>query len=62
MPVDHDAPGHVQTETSAFPDWFGGEKGFEDLLAHGVGDSGAGVTDLDEQLLPVARRVQGEGS
>src|SRR5947209_20210526 len=62
VPVDHDAPGHVQSQTSAFADWFGGEEGLEDLLMHVVRNSGAGITDLDEQLLPVARRVQSKGS
>jgi hypothetical protein len=38
------------------------DEGFEDLLVHVLRNPGASVTDLDEQLFPVARRVQGEDS
>jgi len=54
VPVDHDAPGHVQSKAGAFPDRFGGEEGFEDLLVHAVRNAGAGVSDLDEQFRSTA--------
>ena len=54
--VDHDPPGDVQAEPGALADRLGGEERLEDPVPDVLRDAGAGVADLDEQTVVVARR------
>src|SRR6185295_12402303 len=55
----HDAVDGREPEAGAFANFFGGEEGFEDVRARGLGNAGAGVAYGEDDV--VAGREVGDG-
>src|ERR671921_1797578 len=56
--ANDDPVAHVQTETCALADIFGGEERLEDAILDLLGDAGAVVRDLDQQSIAFVGRAE----
>src|SRR5215469_16839748 len=55
MPGDNDPPGDVEAEPGTLADRLGGEERLEDPVPDIRGNPGAGIDELDNQMIAIAR-------